>query len=550
MRRAFFLLLFVAFISLATAQEQVEPKLVGSGVFTVQFNWTVDFNGQQPNSASFTTFAFFNNPHQEVSFSTSTPYVSSVDSLGNTLLNFNLDPSKQQQVITLDAIVSSQSQGDFDPVVGSVDKFMQASEYAIITPQISAKASELVGSEVNPLKKATILSSWVHNNVEYDLAYKDVILDSQRVFEIRRGVCNEYGHLLIAMLRSVNVPSRFAAGLVYSGEIWAPHAWVEVAVNGKWYPFDPTYNEGIFLDATHIKFANGVDQANVTEQFSAVGNLDLSAVSLTRSHEVSINSHAGFSTTPIVNIFVTNESVEPGSIQNITVSIESIYPDVMTYPVSLDVPPEVKILSQKTTLLMFFPGEKKLFSWQVIIPSNLSEGFIYTYPVVIRSLGVKVQSVLKAERKGIGTSEVQLLQISEVRLNNRDLVVSIHNRGNTVFQNAVSTVELPFGNFSKTFSLQAGGDADINFELTNLNISTDITGIITLTSENYSLSQQFLLKPATNSAPIRPAFNIPVGKSIVVRENLLETYGEFIPYGAAAIVLIFILSIIVIKVRS
>ncbi len=554
-RLVFSLLFFVAFFSLASGQaQQVEPKLVGSGVFNVQLNWTVDFHGQNPQSASFTSFAFFNNPHQRVSFSTSVPYVSSVDSLGNNLLTFNLDVAKQRQVVTMDVLVSSQSQADFDPVTGDVNPFMQPSEYVVITPQISAKTAELVGSEANPLTKATILTSWVHNNVVYDLTYKDQILSSQKVFEIRRGVCNEFSHLLLAMLRSSGVPARFAAGLVYSGEIWAPHAWVEVAVNGKWYSFDPTYNEGIFLDATHLKFANGVDQGNVTEQFSAVGNVDLSAISLARSHEVSISSHSGFSNAPVVNIFVTNDSVEPGSIQNVTASLESNYQDVMAYPVSLDVPPEVAIVSQKTALLMFFPGEKKLFSWQVVIPSNLSDGFIYTYPVVVRSLGATVQTVLQAQKKGSGTAEVPVLQIKEVRLNNRDLVVSIHNGGNTVFQNAVSTVELPFGNFSQDFSLSAGGDVELHFQLPNadgVNTSADITGNIAITSGSYSSSQRFLLKPANNAEPSLPAFNIQPNKSInTSQSNPLDGYYPYLPYGAVAIVLILFISIIIKKMRS
>ncbi len=550
MRRVFFLLLFVAFISLASGQEQrIEPKLVGGGVFSLQLNWTVDFGGQNPQSASFTSFAFFNNGRQQVSFTTPTPYTSSVDSFGNNLLTFTLVPSQQRQIVTMNALISSRSAGEFEQVTGDLSAFTQPSEYVVITPQIAAKAAELVGSEINPLKKATILTSWVHNNVAYDLSYKDRILDSQKVFEGRRGVCNEFSHLLIAMLRSQGVSARFAAGFVYSGEIWAPHAWIEVSSNGKWYSFDPTYNEGMLLDATHIKFANGVDQSDVTEQFSAVGNVDLSQVSLTRSHEVVINSYSTISTAPVLEMFITNETVGSNSIQNVTVSIQSQYNELVAYPISLDAPSEVNIVSQRTTLLMFLPGEKKFFSWQVLIPSDLREGFIYTYPLVARSLGAKIEGVLQAQKNGVQTEQLSLLQVSEVRLNGASLVVSIHNAGNILFQNATLDIQLALANLSQNFSVAPGENAEIIFPVLNFNVSREITGVILLTAENYSSSQNFVIRPATTAEPARPAFNIQAGKSLI-QENILNKYEGYLPYGLAAIVLIFFISIILIKVRS
>lgn len=549
MRCAFLLLLlFAVFAFLPLVAGQMEPKLVGSAVVSITLNWNVGLNAQNPQSASFTSFSFLNTSTQTVQFTASKQFTESTDAYGNKLLTFEVDPTQSNQRVSIAALVNSRPEGGFDPITGDLSVYLQPSEYVAITPQIAAKAKEIIGDEQNPLRKAALLTSWVHNNVQYDLSYQDQILTSQQVFEIRRGVCNEYSHLLIAMLRSVDVPARFAAGFVYSGEIWAAHAWVDVGVNGKWYPFDATYNEGILLDATHIKFANGVDQANVTEQFSARGNVDLSQVSLTRSHDVSIVSNGSFSKAPTLEIFLTNQTVQANSIQNVTVSIRSTYPDVVTYPLSIEVPQEVRITSEKTQLLMFFPGEKKFITWTLLVPSNLQSGYIYTYPVIARSLGAKVQGNLQAQT---GQAQaIPLIQVTEIRLQGENLIVSLRNTGNTPFVNAQAEVEFPFFTGQKSFSIDPGASASLEFRLSNLNLSSKLRGNITIEAANYSASQAFLLEPPSNSEPSRPAFNVPASKSINTSQQATEDYYAYLPYAAAAIVLIAFTAIIFVKVRS
>ncbi len=538
----FFRLFLLFFLLLPFVNAQVEPKLVGSSVVQVQLNWDIDLGGQTPNSFSFTGFSFINTSTQTVSFTTTVPFTQSTDEFGNSLLTFQLNPAMQSQRVSMLAKISANSESGFEQVQGDLAKFLEQSQYVLITAQISAKAREIVAKETNPLKKAALLTSWVHNNVVYDLAYQDSILSSQQVFDIRRGVCNEYSHLLLAMLRSEGIPARFAAGFVYSGEIWAPHAWVEATINGKWYSFDPTYNEGILLDSTHLKFASGVDQGDVTEQLSALGNIDLSRVSLSRSHEVFLLSHDSFSQEPILTLFLTNETVQANSIQNVSISIQSTRPEVTVYPLSINVPKEIEVLTDKTTLLLLFPGEKRTISWSVLIPPNLQEGYLYTYPVIIQSLGAKVQGNLQAQK---GQSTIfSALQVKEVRMQDKTLIISIQNAGNYPFTNAIVKIELPQNDLlslSTNFSLDPGKRIELAFKVNELNLSSKINGNITIQAGNYSIIQPFLLEQANKIEPTRPAFNIQAEKRSTVQQSLFEQYSEQIPY--AAIILILLLFI-------
>ena len=68
-------------------------------------------------------------------------------------------------------------------------------------------------------------------------------------------MCRDYAILFGALARSSGIPTRVAAGLLYTDGAFYYHAWVECYV-GKWMPFDATLPSD-FVDATHIKLAEG-----------------------------------------------------------------------------------------------------------------------------------------------------------------------------------------------------------------------------------------------------------------------------------------------------
>ena len=78
----------------------------------------------------------------------------------------------------------------------------------------------------------------------------------------RRGVCQDFAHVMIGMCRTLKIPTLYVSGYLATETASAMHAWVEVFIPGfGWRPLDPTHNRP--TDETYIKVAVGRDYADV-----------------------------------------------------------------------------------------------------------------------------------------------------------------------------------------------------------------------------------------------------------------------------------------------
>ena len=85
-----------------------------------------------------------------------------------------------------------------------------------------------------------------------------------------RGVCRDFSHLLIAFLRCLNIPARYATG--YLGDIGVPpapepmdfSAWTEVFLDGRWYAFDARHNAPRIARIVMARGRDAVDVALTT----------------------------------------------------------------------------------------------------------------------------------------------------------------------------------------------------------------------------------------------------------------------------------------------
>ncbi len=106
--------------------------------------------------------------------------------------------------------------------------------------------------------RALSLCSAVHAYMTYAPGVTTVNTTAAQAFALRRGVCQDYAHVLIALLRSCGIPARYACGyLVGEG---ATHAWVEFFDQGVWRALDPTNNRLLCYGC--IKVAHGRDSAD------------------------------------------------------------------------------------------------------------------------------------------------------------------------------------------------------------------------------------------------------------------------------------------------
>lgn len=105
------------------------------------------------------------------------------------------------------------------------------------------------------LDKALFLMEDLSYQMYYETRCTDIHTTAAEAFEMRRGVCQDYAHILLALCRGAQIPARYVVGfMVGEGET---HAWVEVYSDGLWYGLDPTNNTCV--DATYIKLVVGRD---------------------------------------------------------------------------------------------------------------------------------------------------------------------------------------------------------------------------------------------------------------------------------------------------
>lgn len=112
------------------------------------------------------------------------------------------------------------------------------------------------------------LNQQLHRSLEYTPGVTDVFTPLADFTEHRKGVCQDYAHLMIALLREQGIAARYVSGYVYSEQHaeWngaqASHAWTEVYLPEiGWAGWDPT--NGVRVQDEHIVVAVGRDYADV-----------------------------------------------------------------------------------------------------------------------------------------------------------------------------------------------------------------------------------------------------------------------------------------------
>ncbi len=123
---------------------------------------------------------------------------------------------------------------------------------------------ELVPAQFGHLSggsQVSAMSDWIRTNFTYDNGASDAATTATESFASRAGVCRDYAHVLIAMVRAAGIPARFVSA--YAPEVTPQdfHAVVEVYLSGSWHLVDPT---GMSRPPEIIRIGVGRDAADVS----------------------------------------------------------------------------------------------------------------------------------------------------------------------------------------------------------------------------------------------------------------------------------------------
>jgi transglutaminase-like putative cysteine protease len=116
------------------------------------------------------------------------------------------------------------------------------------------------------------LTARIHKDFRFDSKVTNVRTPTEEVFRKRRGVCQDFAHLQIACLRSLNIAARYVSGYLRTypppGQprlvgADASHAWVSAYCPGiGWLDMDPTNN--VVPSNGHVTLAWGRDYGDVS----------------------------------------------------------------------------------------------------------------------------------------------------------------------------------------------------------------------------------------------------------------------------------------------
>lgn len=121
------------------------------------------------------------------------------------------------------------------------------------------------------LESVMDLTLRIFKDFEYSPAATTIATRVEEVGRIRKGVCQDFAHYMIAVLRSLDIPARYVSGYLNTRPpkgkekirgADASHAWISVYSKGNgWVDFDPT--NGLLVRDNHITLAWGRDYGDV-----------------------------------------------------------------------------------------------------------------------------------------------------------------------------------------------------------------------------------------------------------------------------------------------
>jgi transglutaminase-like putative cysteine protease len=147
------------------------------------------------------------------------------------------------------------------------------SAFAVWTPALAAYAESIPAARArsaDPLSTARDISAAVHRDFVYAPNSTKVNSAIDEALGSRSGVCQDLSHIMVALLRRLDLPARYISGYIAPAPNGpdadpissATHAWVEVRLPQLgWVGFDPTND--IEAGERHIRVAIGRDYADV-----------------------------------------------------------------------------------------------------------------------------------------------------------------------------------------------------------------------------------------------------------------------------------------------
>lgn len=196
------------------------------------------------------------------------------DTFGNRAANFNILEAHDEMIIesrmTVRVNHSLKIPEIDDTTIEDLEKVKSSNinllrfSYTDVTSkqkEIDAILTTLDIADKSIIAIAQSCNQYIFDNFTYTKGITNIETTIDEILELKKGVCQDFAHLLLQLLRTVGIPSRYVSGYICPNESGlrgegATHAWVEIYTpNQGWLGLDPTNN--IWTMDTHVKLAVG-----------------------------------------------------------------------------------------------------------------------------------------------------------------------------------------------------------------------------------------------------------------------------------------------------
>jgi len=195
------------------------------------------------------------------------------DGFGNRVHHFNVLPSHSEVRVLAASVVETHPRPR-DVSIGATwpinELKAELFDYLALrgpvrsTPRLTPLLTDLRPQEGTPLAEVVLaVSRYIHGHFQYA---PDVTLASSPIDDVLqhgKGVCQDFTHLMIAILRSFGIPARYVSGYIHRPDKESQsHAWCEAWIPGlEWIGVDPTNNA--LVGESFVKVATGRDFTDV-----------------------------------------------------------------------------------------------------------------------------------------------------------------------------------------------------------------------------------------------------------------------------------------------
>jgi transglutaminase-like putative cysteine protease len=155
----------------------------------------------------------------------------------------------------------------------SPQHFLAPSPRVQLVPEIADYALDIASKEASVFAAVNALGLAIHRDFEYDPKATDVETRPAEAFALRKGVCQDFAHVMISGLRGIGIPAGYVSGFLRTNPppgkprlegADAMHAWVRAWCGQHigWVEFDPT--NAMVAGPDHISIGHGRDYADIS----------------------------------------------------------------------------------------------------------------------------------------------------------------------------------------------------------------------------------------------------------------------------------------------